>query len=173
MNLLQIVVTAVLTTLSVLILGGIGVWSLLPYAAEATPVASHGFASSPSERHCDRMDDSHIEIGQAVAAAVLDLNDTQETALQAVADTATRWHNVARDICQTADFASLEASLDTAEVILAQSNAAFGELKPLLVDFLATLDDEQRQKLEAHLHNHREHGRHGSKGRRGHHRWGH
>ena len=166
MNLFQVVVTATLTTLAVITLSIAGVWAMWPKTAEASAtVAAHasGWHDS-SDGHCARIDTAHIDLGEAVVTAALDLNETQQAALEPITQAARRWRDVAQTTCEAADFSDLDASMATMETVLNQTSDAFTEVRPMISNFYATLSPEQQAKMEAFIHAH--HGRH--HGRRGH-----
>lgn len=161
MSLFQVVVTAVLATLATIIFGIVAAWSLWPTTAEAgITIAAHNSAWQSGElSHCERFGGEHVQFGEAVVTAALDLNDLQQTALQAVAAEVELWRSQAQATCNSTDMTSLEGGLAGLETMLAQSSTAVASLRPAVVEFYATLNTEQQEQLRTFIHSHRGHRR--------------
>ena len=164
MNVFQVVVTAVLTTLTVFALVVAGAWALWPKTAQASAsVAAHASSwHSAEDGHCGRFDSAHIELGEAVLATALDLTDTQQASLAPVTQAAQRWRNIAQSTCENINLETLDTSMESLENILAQSTQAVQEMRPLINQFYASLDTNQQEKLKQFMHSHHRSGnRHG------------
>jgi hypothetical protein len=155
MNLFQVVVTAVLTTLAVLALGVAAAWSLWPtsVAASAT-IGAHAGTWDP-QSHCSAFESDHLAIGEAALDAALGLNEAQQQALVPVVTAIDTWRGELHQTCTSADLSSLDASLASIQTVLDQSASAFEELRPALSSFHASLSAEQQQTLHSYLQSHR------------------
>ncbi len=168
MNIFHIIVTAVLTTLVIVLLGVAAVWSLWPATAEASAaLAAHrwhaGGNSNGDDNHCGHLSGNHLELGQAALSGVLDLDGNQKAALVTVTNTLAEWQAQIQSTCEGVDFTSLDSSLAGMEAFLNQSAATMTNLRPAVSTFYASLTPEQQQVLQDFVHNHHGHGR-----RRGH-----
>eukprot|EP00752_Nemacystus_decipiens_P017339 g15535.t1 len=118
----KIVVTAALATLATLALLLVAVWSVWPRTAEASAaVAVHEFSFKHGDmaHRCDRFAPAHIDLVEAVAIHMLELNDVQQNDLAAIAASARRWQDVAQSTCRQLDVSSLDSGLAEAEKVLA------------------------------------------------------
>lgn len=174
MNLFQVVVTAVLATLAVLALSIAAVWSLWPTSAEASAaIAAHssGWHQSNDQDgmshadHCAHISSEHLQMGEAVLSAALDLDDSQQSALQPVAETMEKWRAEAQTTCENSSFASLDEGLAGVESMLTLGAGAVAELRPVINNFYQSLNVEQQDKLQQLMHHHRRGSRgHGGRG---------
>ncbi len=163
MNLFQVVITAVLTTLAVLALGVAAVWSLWPSSAEASAaIAAHsgtwhsaGHGEEGTANHCGKLSSLHLEMGEAVVTAALKLDEAQQQALEPVAQALERWRARAQQTCEQTRFDDLDSGLAGLETMLDQGAEAVAELRPAVTGFYATLSAEQQNKLHDFVHNHR------------------
>jgi len=163
MNLFQVVVTAVLATLAVLALAIAAAWSLWPASAEASAaIAAHSSGWHQSAEgglshadHCARISSEHLQMGEAILSAALDLDDSQQSALQPVADTMEKWRAEAQRTCENSSFASLDEGLAGVENMLTLGAGAVGELRPAINNFYQSLNVEQQDKLQQLMHHHR------------------
>lgn len=156
----KIVVTAALATLATLALLLVAVWSVWPRTAEASAaVAVHEFSFKHGDmaHRCDRFAPAHIDLVEAVAIHMLELNDVQQNDLAAITASARRWQDVAQDTCRQLDVSSLDSGLAEAEKVLALSADALREMRPLLVQFHDGLNEAQHAKLVEVMRSH--HGR--------------
>ena len=156
MNIFQIVLTTVLTMLILLAFTVAGVWATWPQTAQASvAVAAHASTWHQGQGdHCARLDASHIDLGEALVTATLDLSDAQQSALTPISEAAQRWQSVAKTTCENANFSDLNTSLAEVENALSQSSAAVREMRPLIADFYANLDTDQQDKLQQLMHSH-------------------
>ena len=170
MNLFQVVVTAVLTTLAVFALTVTGVWALWPEPAQASvSVAAHaGSWHDGTDGHCSRFGSAHIELGEAVISTTLDLNEDQEAALAPVTQAAQRWRTEAQNLCESANFSDVDTSLESVEQALDMGASAMKEMRPLISNFYASLSEEQQAKVQEFVQHRRGHHRRGF----GRHGWG-
>ncbi len=159
MNLIQVVVTAVLTTLTILALGLVAVWSLWPKEAEASAVvAAHASGWHSGERsHCDRFDTAHLELAQAVAVTVLDLDDSQQATLDGIVVRMDQWRADAQATCNSTEFHDVDSGLLGLEMLLAQSATTVAELRPQISTLYASLSEEQKAKIEQLAQRHHRH----------------
>jgi hypothetical protein len=168
MNLMQIVVTAVLTTLTVFALGIVGVWSVWPKTAEAgVNVATHAASFSSAGDHCARLDTGHIELGEAIVTAALDLDDSQQAALAPISAALENWRTQAASLCSEVNFDDLDSSLAGLENMLRVSATTVGELRPAMGQFHALLTEEQHAKLKQYMQHRHDGRRSGSRFRHG------
>ena len=162
MNILQIIVTAVLTTLTLLALGTVAVWSLWPQTAEAgVAVAAHSAGWRSSENHCDHLSSDHLELGEAVLTITLDLDDAQQAALSPIRTGLENWRSQVSTICESFDHETtdVDSGLASLEQVLAISATTVGELRPHLTGFVAALSPAQRDKLHSYMARHHRHRR--------------
>ena len=166
MSLFQVVITAALTTLATLALGVVAVWSLWPTSAEAgVAIAAHSSAwHSGDVSHCAHLSSEHLQHHEAAVSAALELDDFQQSALQAVAAGAEQWRAQAQATCENTDLTSLDGSLAGLEAILEQSSTAMAELRPAIVEFHQSLNPEQQAQLHEFMQSHGGHRRHGGFG---------
>ncbi len=169
MNLFKVATTAVLATLAALTFGVAAIWALWPSAAEASAgIAKHaaGWHGHAGD-HCARLDGHHVRIGEAVISAGLDLDENQEASLRVIATRVETLSEDLRSTCESTDLTSLDGSLQGVETALALSAAAMGDIRPLVSDFYAGLNETQRATLHEHMQRHGRHGRHRGHGWRG------
>lgn len=167
MNISQIIVTAVLTTLTLLALATVTVWSLWPRTAEAgVAVAAHTTGWHESGNHCQHFSADHLELGQAVVTVALDLDDAQQAALAPVRSSLENWRSQIATLCETVDHDNInvDTGLQSLEQVLSISAATVAEVRPHLSGFVAGLTPEQSDKLKSYMSRH-----HHKRGYRGHH----
>ncbi|MGI9324986.1 MAG: hypothetical protein ACR2PZ_07190 [Pseudomonadales bacterium] len=165
----KIVLTAVATTLTVIVFAGVLAASVVPVGAIAH---GGGFGAGHFGGHrrghrggdlidrCERLASDHTRVATAVTSAYLDLSDNQEQALAPVLGVLNSWRADTAELClqvaqsETHDVATGLVSL---EAFLARSAAAVAELQPAYSGFEASLNDEQRDTIKRMLDRH--HGR--------------
>ncbi len=159
MNIFNIIITTVLTTLAVLVVGAITAWALWPINAEAGAMGDFHQSTLETQQvsHCHRLENDHTKLVQAVVTATLDLDINQQNALQPVTEVVENWRAEALKTCQTLDLSSIDSSLASLQVILAQGSDAITEFRPAFDEFYASLDDNQRNQINEFIQSH--HGR--------------
>ena len=111
------------------------------------------FAGSSGMRHggCERLTDEHIDTHLTRVddwvASELDLNDEQHAALAPVLDVGSAWVGGLRELCD-AQSDSAPESLSLLSGVTGSSDAAVKQLVTSFAGFYATLDDEQRGRLD-------------------------
>lgn len=157
MNISQIVITATLTTFTLIALGVVVTWSLWPQTAEAgVTVAAHTANWHRSSNHCERLSSGHLELGQAVVTVALDLDEAQQVALDPVRASLESWRSQIASLCESVDHDTMDvdSGLQSLEQVLAISTTAVANLRPHLSTFVAGLTPEQNEKLMSYVHNH-------------------
>ena len=130
MNVLQIITTAVLTTIIVILLGVVSVWSMWPKTAEAgVAVAAHSVSWHNSTDHCRHLSPDHLKLGEAVVTVALDLDDIQQEALLPIRNSLENWRSQVERLCTSVDHESLDfdTGLASLEQILSISAATVAE----------------------------------------------
>ncbi|MFK7913557.1 MAG: hypothetical protein AB8B93_06550 [Pseudomonadales bacterium] len=171
----KILLTTVLTTLTALAFAVVLGASLLPSGAIAhsvwAPGGDHGRkmgghfskrgGATLAER-CERLSGQHTRMAGAVVSAYLDLDDSQESAMQPLLEVLDSWRADGQAMCFEAA-ASQEHSVGSAmamlESLLARSATAVAELQPAYSAFEATLSDAQRTKIQDGIDRHHAHDR--------------
>ncbi len=161
MKAVQITLTALLTSLILVTLAGVTVWSLWPREAQATmALASHSMAAPENTgSHCQHLTPEHIVLAKAVVQVSLELNDQQQGHLEGIAATLENWREQVQAICAISESDDIETKLDSLQQGLLLSADAIGELKPQLSAFHNDLDAAQLERLHSFVAAH--HGRHG------------
>lgn len=173
MNTSQIVVTVIVTLLTIVALAVGTVWSMWPRAAEASiSLAAHsgswpGSAENSDthgdfKAHCAHMSPAHLELGAAVVSAALDLDATQNVALDSISESVEALRTFAQATCENVDIKDFDSSLDSLQAMLNQTAITVGTLKPQLNDFYASLDPTQQEKLHSYMAMH--HAKHAGRG---------
>ncbi|NKC01494.1 MAG: hypothetical protein GKR90_23755 [Pseudomonadales bacterium] len=168
MNLFQIIITAVLTTFTIIALAIAGAWSVWPRTAEASiAVAAHSTGwRGESNNHCERFSSDHLALGEAVIAVALDLDDAQKSALEPIRSSLESWRTNIVSICEGTDHGEtmdVSTGLQAMEDALTATTNTVVEVRPQIESLLATLNPEQNDKLMGYLQHHRR--SHGFRGR--------
>ncbi len=147
-------------------------WALWPKTVEAgiNLASSHSSSFTPEDadshnRHCNHLNNSrHIEIGEAVVIAALDLDDTQAAALEPITDSLDNWRTVIAELCTNHDHSDIDGSLAAMQQALDTSSATLATLRPQLQAFLAGLSEEQTATVHSYMQKHRHRRGHGERG---------
>ena len=158
----KIVLTTVLTVFTLLAFVGVAATTFLPRAAEAhgfRAMGGHGGGDRHQRmlQHCERLGPAHTRVVEAMISASLDLNDSQEEALQPIMRVLDDWRAAAAQRCADGEITSIDDGLALAEGMLSASATAVAELRPAWSAFDAQLSDEQRARIGAMLQRHRHH----------------
>ena len=165
---IQVVVTAVFTTLALVGFASVIGWSVLPKSAEAHAVADrdqdrhgrHGgwFRGRDGDRgdRCQRFGPRHIEAARSMVAAHLDLTDAQDAELDPILDVMEAWRVDVVASCERS-IDSTPEGLQVLQEVMARSAAALTEAQGSFESFYASLDDDQRATMDRWLDHHRHH----------------
>ncbi len=161
---MKLIVTGVLSTFMVfafVIAFGAGVFP----ASVSAHGAWHGQGKhdpATHAKHCERLQNGkHLKFLQAGASAMLDLDDTQQGALEPMIATLDAWRGDAASICLAFDGSTPQTVVASAERLARRTADALAELQPQLDQFYGQLSDAQKQELTELLkRHHRHHGRH-------------
>ncbi len=174
MKLSEIVLAAIVTTLTIAALVIGTAWSLWPRAAQASLAltqshatsAEAGLAAGRRGPHCGRLDAAHLELAEAVVEATLDLDAAQAAALAEIGDGLEGLRAFVESACENHDHGDVAGSLTAMEQILNRSAETMTLLKPQLVAFHESLTEDQHARIQTlmalrHRHGGRSGGWHG------------
>ena len=162
MDQFKVVITAVLTTLAVILFGTVAGTALWPDSAQAHAMGAarsfghHGMHQNlaSGEQHCDRFGPRHTQLLEAFVTIELGLDDNQEQALGPVMEAVDRWRSDAVQTCESISVSTVPEGLDALQQVLLRSEQAVAEIAPLITTFYGALNAEQQANLNGWV-NHR------------------
>ena len=162
----KVILTTVVTTLTVLLFGTVVAVSLWPTGAEAHGFRSVGFGpdghggnrGNRHERflkHCKRLSPAHTRVVEAMITAGLDLDASQQTALEPIMVVVDDMRTEMATVCAQTPPTDVDGHLALAEQMLQSGADAIARLRPAYESFYGQLNNEQKLRIDEMLQRHR------------------